>query len=264
MRLLFGVVALTLVAGCGWFRSDEEDMPDYLQSKQMPRLEVPEDLRALKDSDPFPIPPIPEQANASYYPDKPPLPDAIYAKGNRDEVRMQRLGERMWLVVPEPPTTAWPKVKQFLADNGVAVALERPDVGRLNTQWMQVDGSGYRDVVRLTLQDAKNENLLLTGQDRFLLRVEQGLRRGSTEIHLRHENDSVTLPVRDDVLRFDGMASHIVDAEQNMLNEIGAYIAAKVSEQVISRVAQRLTQRRPGSLEVQEEIQHRDTICVAG
>ena len=55
-----------------------------------------------------------------------PLPDAKYVTDNRNEVRMQRLGDRNWLVIPEAPTTAWPKMKQFFADNGVVLADDRP------------------------------------------------------------------------------------------------------------------------------------------
>ena len=108
-----------LVAGCGWFSDDRgffvNRSDDYIDARQGPGLVIPDDLdRAVED--PFPIPAIPEQQNARFYPGRPPLPGTIYASDNRDEIRIQRLGERIWLVVPEPPTTIWPKIKQFLAD----------------------------------------------------------------------------------------------------------------------------------------------------
>jgi outer membrane protein assembly factor BamC len=238
--LLIGLTLL--VSACGWFKRGDDGLflnpkDDYLASVQHNELVVPEDLRDLHNTDPFPIPPTPEPPNPTYYPQRPPLPDAIYANDNRDEVRIQRLGQRSWLVIPEPPTTAWPKLKQFLAENAVPLSYEAPEVGRLNTEWLQIEDTPYRDVIRTLLKDAKAADPLLLGQDRFLIKVEQGLRPLTTEIQVRHENDSVSLPVRDEVVVIEGLSSHIVAAEEDLLNEIGAYIAARVSEQTVSKVA---------------------------
>jgi outer membrane protein assembly factor BamC len=238
------VLATLTISGCSWFGGDDDGdgfllnpKDDYLEAVQHNKLVVPEDLKALENTDPFPIPPTPPQSNARFYPERPPLPDAIYANDNRDEVRIQRLGDRRWLVIPEPPTTAWPKLKQFMAENGVALTYDEPQSGRLNTEWMQIQNTGYRDIIRSLLKDAKATDPLATGQDRFLIKVEQGLRALTTEVHVRHENDSVSLPVRDEIIVIDGLASHLGGAEDDLLNEIGAYIAAKVSEQTVSKVA---------------------------
>jgi outer membrane protein assembly factor BamC len=221
---------------------------DYLSSVQHNELVVPEDLRSLQNTDPFPIPPTGESMNPLFYPDRPPLPDAIYANDNRDEVRIQRLGQRRWLVIPEPPTTAWPKLKQFLAENAVPLTYEAPEVGRLNTGWLKVEDVAYRDVIRMLLKDAKAADPLMLGQDRFLIKVEQGLRPQTTEIHVRHENDSISLPVRDQVVVINGLVSHIGPAEDDLLNEIGAYIAARVSEQTVSKVALQIGSTRKTEL----------------
>ena len=235
-------LCLTVLGACSWIKRGDDGLlltpkDDYLEAQQHKVLVIPEDLQALADTDPFPIPPTPDQINPSFYPAKPPLPDAIYANSNRDEVRVQKLGDRRWLVIPEPPTTAWPKLKQFLAENGVAIALDSPQYGRVNTQWLRVEQTNYRDVVRTIVKDAKASLEHNLGQDRFLIKVEQGLRVGTTEVHLRHENDSVSLPAANEVQSLHGLVSHIARAEDDMLNEVGAYIAAKVSEQTVSKVA---------------------------
>lgn len=234
-------VSALLLASCGWMNDGEglilDPDDDYLGAKQSAGLVVPEDLRDLVNTDPFPIPDAPQPQNPRYYPNRPPLPDAIYANDNRDEVRIQALGDRNWLVVPEAPTTVWPKLKQFLADNGISLGLDSPAVGRINTEWLLIEDTAYRDVIRTVLKDAKQGANLSRGQDRFLIRVEQGLRTLTTEIHLRHENDSLTLPVRNDIEDLTGLFSDSSVAERDLLNEIGAYIAAKVSEQTVSKVA---------------------------
>lgn len=246
------ILVLVGLTSCGWMNDGEgliiNPDDDYLDARQDSELVVPDDLTNLVDTDPFPIPHTPASGNPRFYPKRPPLPDAIYANENRDEVRIQRLGTRQWLVIPEPPTTAWPKLKQFMADNGVAIEFDAPSVGRLNTQWLKIDEPSYRDVVRTLLKDAKQAAGLNVGQDRFLIKVEQGLRPRTTEIHIRHENDSLTLPVDDSTISLDVLNSDVVVAEGDLLNELGAYIAAKVAEQTVSKVALQIGSSRKSEL----------------
>ena len=253
MKKLVVLLFCLNLLGCGWLSSKDEGMfinpkDDYLDSVQHNKLVIPEDLRGLEDTDPFPIPPTPVASNPKFYPERPPLPDAIYANDNRDEVRIQRLGKRRWLVIPEPPTTAWPKLKQFMAENAVTLTFDAADVGRLNTDWLKIEDTDYRDVIRMLLKDAKTAESFFRGQDRFLIKVEQGLRPLTTEIHVRHENDSISLPVRDEIVAIDGLRSHIGTAEDDLLNEIGAYIAAKVAEQTVSKVALQIGSARKSEL----------------
>lgn len=131
------LAGLTLLSGCRWMNDDKGIFvnrdDDYITLEERGALMVPSDLYAGKVTDPYPIPRTPDLLNPEFYPNQPPRPDAIFANNNRDEVRIQRLGERAWLVVPEPPTTVWPKVKQFLAENGVRVASEASQYGRMDT-----------------------------------------------------------------------------------------------------------------------------------
>lgn len=240
MRIAVLIMAV-LVSGCGWLSDDKgifvNNTDDYLDARESPGLIIPEDLDRSRVQDPFPIPEVPEQINAVYYSGRAPSPDTIYASDNRDEVRIQSLASRRWLAIPESPSTVWPKVKQFLAENGVAVANEVSAYGRLDTEWLTLGDEAYRDVVRLLIRDARKELNLNTGRDRIRVRVEQGLRERTSEIHIRHENDSVAIPAAEDVVDLTPLESDIAAAEYEMLKELGAYIAAKVSEQTASMLA---------------------------
>ena len=239
-----GAVALCalLVAGCGWFSDDKgffvNRSDDYIDAHQSPGLVIPEDLDQTIE-DPFPIPAIPEQQNARFYPGRPPLPGTIYSSDNRDEIRIQRLGDRIWLVVPEPPTTVWPKIKQFLADNGVAVGSEAPASGRITTEWLTIADEPYRDVVRAVLREVKSEEPggRFDGRERLLLRVEQGIRELTSEVHVRHQGDAGAIVNPDAIVDLDPIYSDLVPVERDFLTELGAYIAARVAEQTVSMVA---------------------------
>lgn len=229
-----------LLGGCGWFNDDKgffvNRNDDYLTMEERAPLVVPSDLEAAKVADPYPIPRTPRQINPEFYPKSPPRPDAIFASDNRDEVRIQRLGDRAWLVVPEDPTTVWPKVKQFLAENGIRVASEMAEYGRLDTEWLDTSQESYRDIIRTVIREAKEQDGFLQGEDRLLIRVEPGLREATSEVQVRHENDELGLPSVG-VVDLNSIQSLIPAAEIDVLSEIGAYIAAKVSEQTISMVA---------------------------
>ncbi|MCY4342265.1 MAG: outer membrane protein assembly factor BamC [Gammaproteobacteria bacterium] len=233
---------LLTLGGCGWFSDDRgffvNRADDYIDARQAPRLVIPEDLGETLE-DPFPIPPVPAQENPRFFPGRAPLPDAIYANDNRDAIRIQRLGERIWLVVPEAPTTVWPKIKQFLAENGVAVASEQPGRGRITTEWLSIADESYRDVVRTLLQDVKSPGGE-SERDRLLLQVEQGLRELTSEVHMRHQADSESGLTRETPGDLGQLASAAVDVERRLLNELGAYIAARVAEQTVSMVAQEI------------------------
>ncbi len=244
----FATLAISLAAlaltGCGAVPkipfvgdSDKPKRETYIDLEPQPALKVPDDLQMVAPGQVLSVPEVGVQMNASYYPDRPPRPDAKYASDNRDEVRMQRLGDRNWLVIPESPTTAWPKMKQFFADNGIVLEADRPELGRLNTAWLVDDGRPVRDIVRSLVRQARSEAGLETGDDRFLIRVEQGLQPQSTEVHLRHDNDKLGQTLPADMVRVQDASSDLVAAEKALLEQIGGYVAARVAESTVSKVA---------------------------
>ena len=245
MKNLSVLVLLTAMVGCGALPSipfigdsDKPEKQTYVDLRPQPTLQIPEDLKQSELGQVSAVPEISLQRNASFYPDRPPLPDAKYVTDNRNEVRMQRLGDRNWLVIPEAPTTAWPKMKQFFADNGIVLADDRPEFGRLNTAWLTDSGRPARDVVRTLLQSARRDAGLEVGDDRFLIRVEQGLQPQSTEVHIRHDNDALgeDIPAAD-LVRVQEVNSDLLAAEKGLLEQIGGYVAARVAESTVSKVA---------------------------
>ncbi|MEQ8485886.1 MAG: outer membrane protein assembly factor BamC [Pseudomonadales bacterium] len=234
-------VTLVLLGGCRWMNDDKgifvNKTDDYIDVQENEPLVIPEGLDTDRVQDPFPVPSITSRLRPEYYPSSPPRPNAIYGSDTRDEVRIQRLGQRLWLVVPEPPTTVWPKVRQFLAENGVALEWEAPNRGRMDTAWLEITDEAYRDVVRQTVRDGKAEADLEGGRDRLRLRIEPGLRERATEVHVRHENDGFAPPGPEELVDLRGTPSHLGNVEQELLNELGAYIAARVAEQTVSMVA---------------------------
>jgi outer membrane protein assembly factor BamC len=235
-----GVLLPVLLAGCGWLNDDRglivNRADDYLDARAAPPLELPDDLNRGAIHDTLVVPDVPQSSHSARYPNEAPRPEAIYARDEAQGIKIQKLGERRWLVVPEPPAVVWPKIKQFFADNGVAIVAEVPDAGRMQSDWIDTGTTQLRDVVRLAIRDAKAEANVATGHDRLLVRVEQGVRERSSEIHMRHENDSMAVPD-------EGVwpeKSAITEVEGELLNELGSYIAADVATDSVSFVARNI------------------------
>jgi outer membrane protein assembly factor BamC len=242
------LVCMTLIAGCGWMSDDKglfvDRSNDYLKASERPPLVVPDDLSSAAIQNSMAIPQISSAQRHVNFEGGAPRPEAIYAREEAEGVKIQKLGDQRWLLIPQPPAVVWPKVKQFFADNGVPIALEQPESGRIDTEWLTVSSKAARDVVRLSIIDGKQSAGLATGHDRVRVLIEPGIRDRSTEIHLRYENDSKTMPQ-------DAMPtqSDIAEVESQLLNELGGYIAANVADASISYVARNISTQSKADLQ---------------
>jgi len=240
-----GVLAvLSLLGGCARWLDDDKGLivdrsDDYLDVPLRDGLEVPGDLSAGRVTEPFSIPQI-ANTSGTTYPKKAPRPAPIIAGAEEKGAKIQKLGDRRWLVLGEPPSVVWPKLKQFLAENGIDSDTEAALRGRIITDWVQVDGEDNRDVVRLAIAQGKKDSSSLGGRDRVNFSVEQGMRENTTEIHVRHQNDVLGSAdeLTDDKLL--SSESAVVAVEEGLLRELGGYLAAEVSSQSVSRAGQDL------------------------
>jgi outer membrane protein assembly factor BamC len=247
-RALRGLAAASLVActACSWFGGIFVDRSnDYLLAKERPPLVVPEQLSSSSIQPMMPIPTVTSMQRHVNFEGGAPRPEAIYAREESQGVKIQKLGDQRWLLIPQPPAVVWPKVKQFFADNGVELTLDQPESGRLDTEWLTISSRAARDVVRLSISDGKNSAGVSTGHDRVRVLVEPGIRDRTTEIHLRYENDSKSMP-NDQVMPEQ---SDIGEVETQLLNELGGYIAANVADASISYVARNISTQSKAELQ---------------
>ncbi len=239
----------TVLAGCGWMSDDKgffvDRTNDYLKATEGPPLVVPEDLSSTAIQSTMAIPEISSTQRHVNFEGGAPRPEAIYAREEAEGVKIQKLGDQRWLLIPQAPAVVWPKVKQFFADNGVAIEVEQPQTGRLDTEWLTISSKAARDVVRLSISDGRQAAGITTGRDRVRVLIEPGIRDRSTEIHLRYENDSKAMP-HDEVMPAQ---SDVLEVETQLLNELGGYIAANVADASISYVARNISTQSKADLQ---------------
>ena len=229
-------VLLIAVTGCRWLNDDSglvrNTSNDYIEAEQTEPLIVPADMSAERIRNTWPIPEIEAKPLARHYPGEAPKPDAIFGEA-QEPVKIQKLGGRRWLIIADEPSTVWPVVEQFLIDNGIDIASEQPEEGRIDGAWLSVGGGDHKDVVRGAISEHKQD---AAGRDRIRFKIEQGIRYGSSEIHIRHENDVLAQPKAD----WPAMSA-LDNVEEALLSEFGGYYAAGITTQSVSMLASRIS-----------------------
>ena len=187
-----GALLLTL-DGCRYLADDKgvfvNRRDDYLTAEVGRTLEVPPDLTGARIVDSWPIPEAQGGGAEKNYPGEPPRPE-VFVGSDMDAVKIQRLGDRSWIVLPDAPAQVWPLIKQFLADNGVPVGREDAPAGIIESGWIVIADREYDDVVRTAIRSGQRESDAAgaaPSRHRVRFRVERGIRRGATEVHVGHE-----------------------------------------------------------------------------
>lgn len=200
------VLALALTtlssSGCSWLFGDEGSFrdrgDDYRQAKMEKALDIPMQLDSDAIDDRFAIPPITDRTSlVSVF--EVPRPEPLAEDINRDTVKINRLAEQRWILVDGSPGEVWPKLRGFLSLNQLAVARADAVVGIIDTSWLQPNGEGL-------------------SQERYRLRIEQGVQRGSSEVYV----------LQADTLSGQSSwptSSSNLDRENIMIEELAQYLA---------------------------------------
>jgi len=246
--LALSTTALLPLAGCHWFSDDKgfivDRSKDYAKAQAGPATEVPEGLSSSAIGQQMSVPDLPTASAQHIFADGVPRPEAIYAREEADTVRIQKLGDRRWVLVPQSPAVVWPKVKQFFADNGVAIVAEDPDAGIVETAWLSPADAQTKDVIRLAVKAGRDAGSIKSGRDRLLVKVEPGIRERTTEVYVRAENDSIRMPTEDTF----PAASDVPQVEAEVINEVASYVASNVADESVSFVARQLSTQSKAEL----------------
>lgn len=130
-------------------------------------------------------------------------PVALLAPEVLNQISVQKLGDRHWLISPENPSAVWPKLLAALSGHNISVAHTEPTIGVLETGWFTVtQDDSVKDALRLALARAEEvaadsdiaspetSNPIDTQTKfpalfRIELKVEQAVKQGFTEVHIR-------------------------------------------------------------------------------
>lgn len=169
IKLSLSACLISTLAACSWLSDDEDDWfrdrsDDYRKARVEKPLELPEHLKTANIEDTHDIPPISDNASLSGEFDVP-RPERLEEDALVDAVRINKMEDQRWILVDGAPGEVWPRLRAFLTRHQLRVVRADAVHGILETDW---------------LQPAGEETL----RERFRLRIEQGVQRGTTEVYV--------------------------------------------------------------------------------
>lgn len=211
--LLLGSLILGCT-GCGYLFGDQgvfrDRSEDYKKAPDLPVITLPEGGKTEALHEIYVIPEVKESLvlEGEF---EVPRPAPLVSGSGSEVVRIQKLGDQSWALIGVAPGQVWPQVRSFMAAAGMQVARVDAKGGIMETNWLKLEGA--------------------TLPSRFRFRMEQGVQRGSSELHVLQMNqsrDASNWPAKSD------------DPEQEaeMLRAVAQYLVDSADTAPVSMIAE--------------------------
>ncbi len=181
---------LLVLAGCGSMGEDGRRVDYKAATVKLPPLEVPPDLTTPGTEEQYIIPEGGSETVTSY---------SDYAKSGASpqvrvaavlpepkNVRMERSGQKRWLVVDDRAENVWPLVKAFWQEKGFVIKVDNPQAGILETDWAENRANIPREGLRSVLGKVFDGLYDSGKRDKYHTRLERVKNGNSTEIYIAH------------------------------------------------------------------------------
>ena len=229
MRLLVCVLAISMLSGCGWFsffgKSEEQKR---LETGTTAPTRVPEHLDQPPFADPMPIPEVVDFRGLADQDVELRLPDALSTTFGVEQIVIRRLGDEQWVFLDLPVATIWPQVVLFWEENHLPVAQMAPRQGILETEWI-VGTSGNPDEIYESISSGSAwEDQSMAYQYKFRVRLEPGVRNGSTELYVEEANRPLGGFDGSEVA-WDGLSDN-PELEGKMLSTLAYYLGDRMAQ----------------------------------
>ena len=221
LKTLVLLIAVVGLSGCSLlpdtskvipWETDSELSGDYETAIEANAITVPDDLDSGAIQQAYPIPEVAVNL-AIPVTGKAPRPAPLTAGSQSDAVRLQRLGESRWAVVNVAPGQLWPQVRAFLVSSGIDVASVDASGGLIDTAFVMLENKSV--------------------ESRFRFRVDSGVQRNTSELHVLQQNIAKDL----DLTRWP-QNSDDTELEQAMLRNIAQFIANSAESAPVSMMAE--------------------------
>jgi len=208
------VASLTALNGCGFLMGDEgifrDRSQDYKSAPELPVLSVPEGMSDAALREIYVVPQV-DTGVVLKGDFVVPRPAPLVDSAGRDVVRIQTLGDKSWALVGLAPGQVWPQVRSFLTAAGMQVARADARAGIIDSTWLTLEGKPMAS--------------------RFRFRMEQGVQRGTSELHVLQMNQA------GDVDSWPANSDDPAQA-QEMLRAVAQYLADSADSSPVSMVAE--------------------------
>lgn len=234
MSRLLLLLALVAMGGCSYFGA--HDIKEELENGSSKRVEIPEKLDSPEFVDIMPIPEIndPRGLVGSDY--KVTMPEALSSSFGVDPISIKKLGDDQWIFLDIPPSVVWPKIVQFWEANNLDIKSADPSAGLLESSWLRARDGDAEAVLSSLRQKSVFSNSTNISQHKFRLRLEPGIRSGSSEIYLQHRRLPVGAPFFMGDIDWDKPSDNL-KLEGELLKTLAFYLGDNINQTSISMMA---------------------------
>ena len=216
-RSLSVVLGLTVLPGC-WMMNDDglfrDRHDDYQLASEIPVMVVPEGLDHDALGELYVIAEIPDTSLLLEGIEGAPRPQPLSGSLLDEEVKIQTLGGKRWVLTNRAPSEVWPRVRSILNRNALPTGFADASAGVLETVWLELHGD---DVYK----------------HRFQFRIEPGVQVDSTEVAIVHMRMKKGGEPEDWPLQSDDD-----EREKAMANMLASALAGDESSGTVSLLAQ--------------------------
>lgn len=110
-------------------------------------------------------------------------------------MKIERDGEKRWLVVDKSAADLYPQVKDFWQENGFLLVIDSPSTGIMETDWAENRAKIPQDIIRRTLGKVLDSMYDSGERDKYRTRLEVQ-KPDVTEIYITHKG-AIETPVKD-------------------------------------------------------------------
>ncbi|CAN1512343.1 NlpB Uncharacterized lipoprotein [Burkholderiaceae bacterium] len=110
-------------------------------------------------------------------------------------MKIERDGDKRWLVVDKSATDLYPQVKDFWQENGFLLVIDSPSTGIMETDWAENRAKVPQDIIRRTLGRVLDSIYDSGERDKYRTRLEVQ-KPDVTEIYITHKG-AVETPIKD-------------------------------------------------------------------
>lgn len=144
-------------------------------------------------------------------------------------VKLERRGSDRWINAQASPQSVWPKVVAFWREQGILLVEQDPAVGLMRTDWLDNRAEIRKDFVTRMVSKVVEGVYSTSTRDQYSLRIEEGIKDGTTDIHITHRGMAerlVTNAIGDGSRTIWEPSGSDTEKEAEMLRRLMVYLGA--------------------------------------
>ncbi len=228
LTLASGLLLVTALSGCSLL---EDRTKRYVSAEEGKPLQLPASADETRFSQAMPIRDV-EVADASkLYPSELPRPPDMTSEILDENYVIEELDGRVWLLVNDVPGRIWPAANAYMADRGLGVGFDSPQLGLLQSELLNFSKRA-RELAELPQDPGVDEPRVV-----LQMRMAPGVRRKTTEIQIR----KLTVDGQpSELVPWSGIVSPTAEAlelQKRLLADLGQFLQASEEDKSFSRAA---------------------------